>query len=98
MIEEIDRDLAEYRVDQEATERLRSEQHATRSAKLDEDPEAVAERFRSGELDTMDLVRHYGVVLDWGTGEPLRRTTEQYREMLKRRTAAFWSAPPDAQG
>jgi N-methylhydantoinase B len=39
----------------------------------------------------MDLVRHYGVVLDWGTGELLSRTTEQYREMLRRRSAASWS-------
>ena len=60
--------------------------------KLDEDPEAVAERFRAGELDTLDLVRHYGVILDWGTGELLPRTTEQYRDMLKQRAAGGWSA------
>jgi N-methylhydantoinase B len=40
----------------------------------------------------MDLVRHYGVILDWGTGELLPRTTEQYREMLKRRAVAAWSS------
>jgi N-methylhydantoinase B len=91
VIEEVDRDLAEYRVDQRATEKLRTEQRSTRANKLDEDPESVAERFRSGELDTLDLVRHYGVVLDWGTGELLRRTTEQYRDTLRRRSAACWS-------
>ena len=95
VVEEIDRDLAEYRVDEKATTRLRAEQRKTRAAKLDEDPEAVADRFCSGELDTLDLVRHYGVVLDWGTGELLRRTTEQYREMLRRRSAACWSASPE---
>lgn len=93
VIAEVDRDLAEYRVEEGETEMLRAEQRATRAAKLDEDPRAVADRFRSGELDTMDLVRHYGVILDWGTGELLSRTTEQYREMLKRRTAAASSAP-----
>jgi N-methylhydantoinase B len=92
VIEEIDQDLAEYRIDDEATQKLRAEQRETRVAKLDEDPEAVAERFRSGELDTLDLVRHYGVVLDWGTGELLPRTTEQYRDVLRRRSAACWSA------
>ena len=92
-IEEVDIDLAEYRVDEQATERLRAEQREARADKLDEDPEAVAERFRAGELDTMDLVRHYGVVLDWGNGELLSRTTEQFREMLRRRSAACWSAP-----
>jgi N-methylhydantoinase B len=91
-IKEVDADLAEYEIDDEATDKPRTEQRATRAAKLDEDPEAVATRFRSGELDTMDLVRHYGVILDWGTGELLPRTTEQYREMLKHRAVAAWSA------
>jgi N-methylhydantoinase B len=92
VVEEVDADLAEYRIDEPATEQLRAKQRETRVAKLDEDPEAVAERFRAGELDTMDLVRHYGVVLDWGSGELLARTTEQYREMLRRRSAACWSS------
>ena len=76
VVEEVDTDLAEYRLDDDATAKLRAEQRQTRVGKLDEDPEAVAERFRAGELDTLDLVRHYGVVLDWGTGELLPRTTE----------------------
>ena len=61
-----------------------------RVAKLDEDPESVAQRFRDGDLEVLDLVRHYGVILDWGNGELLPRTTEQYRELLKRRSAAAW--------
>jgi N-methylhydantoinase B len=96
VVEEGDADLAEYRIDEPATEQLRAEQRETRAGKLDEDPEAAAERFRAGELDTMDLVRHYGVILDWGTGELLSHTTEQYREMLRRRSAACWSAPSAA--
>jgi N-methylhydantoinase B len=40
----------------------------------------------------LDLVRHHGVILDWGTGELLPRTTEQYRALLRRRSAAHWSA------
>ena len=90
VVEELDAELAEYRVDDDATESLRSEQRESRAAKLDEDPEAVAGRFRDGELDVLDLVRHFGVILDWGTGEVLPRTTEQYRELLKRRSAAHW--------
>jgi len=97
VVEEVERDLAEYRIDEQATDALRADQRESRAGKLDENPEAVAERFRSGELDTMDLVRHYGVVLDWGTGELLRRTTSQYREMLRRRSAACWSAPASAE-
>ncbi len=32
----------------------------------------------------------YGVIVDWGTGELLERTTAQFRAMLGRRAAAFW--------
>ena len=42
------------------------------------------------ELDVLDLVRHYGVILDWGSGEVLPRTTAQYRELLERRSAGAW--------
>ena len=38
---------------------------AERLAWLEADPEPIAEQYRSGELDVMDLVRRYGVVLDW---------------------------------
>ena len=58
---------------------------------LEEDPEQVAGRFRDGELDTMDSIRRHGVILDWGTGELLPRTTEQFRAMLKRRAADHWN-------
>ena len=90
VVEEVDADLAEFRVDGDATESLRAEQREGRVAKLDEDAEDVARRFRDGELGVLDLVRHYGVILDWGTGELLPRTTEQYRELLQRRSAAAW--------
>jgi N-methylhydantoinase B len=30
------------------------------------------------------------VILNWGTGELLAKTTLQYREMLQRRTVAEW--------
>ena len=54
-------------------------------------PEQVAERYRDGELDTMDAIRRHGVILDWGTGELLERTTEQFRAMLERRAADHWN-------
>ena len=59
---------------------------------LEEDAESVAERYRDGELDVLDLVRHYGVILDWGTGELLPKTTVTFREMLQRRSASHWPA------
>ena len=44
----------------------------------------------------LDLVRHYGVIVDWGTGELLPRTTEMFRAMLRRRAVAHWGAQPAA--
>ena len=38
----------------------------------------------------LDLVRHHGVILYWGSGELLPHTTERYRELLRRRSAAHW--------
>ena len=90
VVEEVDVELAEYRIDEDATAKLRYEQRAARAARLDEDPEDVARRFRDGDLDVLDLVRHYGVILDWGSGEVLPRTTKQYRELLQRRSAEHW--------
>ena len=50
----------------------------------------MAERYRTGELSMLDLIRRYGVIVDWGTGELLPTTTEQFREMLQRRTTQHW--------
>ena len=58
---------------------------------LDEDPESVAERFRAGELDTTRRrSASTAVILDWGTGELLPKTTETFRAMVRRRAAAHW--------
>ena len=31
----------------------------------------VAQMYRDGEIDAMDAVRRYAVILDWGTGDLL---------------------------
>jgi N-methylhydantoinase B len=90
VVREVDAELSEYELDAEATAAARARERGLRAARLEEDPEEVARRHRNGELDTLDLVRHYGVILDWGTGELLPRTTEQYRGLLRRRSAAHW--------
>ena len=38
----------------------------------------------------MDAIRRHGVILDWGTGELLEQTTEQFRAMLQRRAVEHW--------
>jgi N-methylhydantoinase B len=91
VVREIDAELSHYEVDEDATAAARERERTARPGRLDEDPEDVARRFRNGELDILDLVRHYGVILDWGNGELLPRTTEQYRSLLRRRSAAHWA-------
>ena len=39
----------------------------------------------------MDALRRYGVLLDWGTGKLLPRSTGQFRAAMRRRAAAYWA-------
>ena len=71
---------------------------AARESWIEEDPESVARRYRAGELDEFDLVRRYGVIVDWGTGELLPKTTAQFRTMMRKRSAAHWNAAPERAG
>jgi N-methylhydantoinase B len=93
VVREIDAELSQYEVDAEATEQERKRIRSERHGWLEEDAESVAERYRAGELDQLDVLRRHGVILDWGTGELLPTTTEQFRAMLHRRAARHWQAP-----
>jgi len=86
----VDADLAEYKVDDDATRQERERIRAARRGWLAEPPAEVARRYRAGELDRLDLVRHYGVILDWATGEVLEHSTAQFREMFHKRAVAHW--------
>jgi N-methylhydantoinase B len=87
----VDKDLAEYAVDEAATQAERARIRAARRGWLAEEPEDVAHRFHAGELDALDLVRHYAVILDWDTGQVLPNSTAQFREMHGKRAAAYWA-------
>ena len=90
IVEAVDPDVNEYVLHEEATEQERAQARSVRLDRLAEPPEGVAERYRNGQLDVLDLVRHYGVILDWGSGELLPQTTETFRAMLARRAVAYW--------
>ncbi|WAL39980.1 hydantoinase B/oxoprolinase family protein [Brevibacterium sp. BRM-1] len=85
-----DAELDDYEIDEAGTQELRNRIRAERLGWLDEDPAGVAERFRAGDLDTHDVVRRYGVILDWGTGELQPNSTEQFRESMRKRSAQHW--------
>ena len=92
VLDVVDLDLAKYEVNVEATEAARADIAASRKAWLEEDPELVARRYRKGELDEFDLVRRYGVIVDWGSGELLPETTDEFRTMMRKRSAAHWQS------
>jgi N-methylhydantoinase B len=96
VVREVDAELAEYEVDEAGTARERERIRCERRSWLAEEPEEVAARYRSGELGVHDLVRQYGVILDWGTGELLPETTRQFRAMLERRMTPYWVDAPVA--
>ncbi len=94
VIREIDAELAEYEVDREATKAARAELAIERQGWIKEDPKAVAERYRKGEIDSFDMVRRYAVIVDWGSGELMEKSTRQFRETFLRRSVAHWRAAP----
>lgn len=91
VVECVDEELAEYVVLEQETTEERARIRAGRLGWLQEDPVAVAERYRDGSLDALDLIRQYGVIVDWGTGELLPTTTQQFRAMLAKRSSSAWN-------
>ena len=86
----VDLDLAQYEIDWDATKNARVEIAKARRGWLAEDPATVADRYKNGEIDQFDMVRRYGVIVDWGTGELLPKTTTEFRTMMVKRSASHW--------
>lgn len=91
VVQTVDSDLDLYSIDEAATLASRDDIRKNRLGRLSEDPESIAGRFRSGELTDMDLIRQYGVIVDWGTGELFPKTTQQFRDLLNKRAVDYWS-------
>ncbi|GAA3749549.1 N-methylhydantoinase B [Spinactinospora alkalitolerans] len=91
VVDPVDPEIDAYEIDHAATERARSEIRLVRRTWLETEPAEVARRYREGELSMLDLIRQYGVIVDWGTGELLPETTRHFRELMERRAARHWS-------
>ena len=50
----------------------------------------MAAKYRAGEINALDAVRRYAVILDWGNGELLPNSTEQFREQFRIRSLEHW--------
>lgn len=86
-----DIELDEYFLDEAGTEKARDHIRANRAEWFAADAEEIAAGYRSGEIDMLDVIRRHGVILDWGTGELLAKSTEQFRESMQRRSVDHWS-------
>lgn len=91
VIIEHDAEVDDFEIDETATAELRAHIRGSRHRWLEEEPEAVAQRYRAGEIGVMDVIRRHGVILDWGTGELFPTTTQQYRDLMARRSAGGWA-------
>ncbi|MFX9189269.1 hypothetical protein ABTN59_21590, partial [Acinetobacter baumannii] len=61
VVHTIDAELCNYEVDKVATAALRTKIRAERVANVRLDPELVAQRYRSGELNAFDVIRSHAV-------------------------------------
>ncbi|MDX1784902.1 MAG: hydantoinase B/oxoprolinase family protein, partial [Roseovarius sp.] len=91
VIKVIDKDMLDYEIDHDATEKARAYIRANRVEWARMDPEKVSEMYKAGEIDEMDAVRKYAVIMDWGTGELMPKSTQQFRESFEKRSVAHWS-------
>lgn len=91
VIREIDRDLDLFEIDYEATEIERQFIRNNRKSWLETDPILVEKLFQNGEIDKLDVIRRYGVVMDYAANKALHKSTEQLRETLRKRSAAYWN-------
>ncbi|MER2192163.1 MAG: hydantoinase B/oxoprolinase family protein [Solibacillus sp.] len=91
IIKEIDREIDLFEIDFEATELERNYIKENRAKWLQVDPNEVEQLYVAGEIDKMDVIRRYGVVMDYTTNKALEKSTAQYRESMEKRSLAYWS-------
>ena len=91
VISEIDRDLCAFEIDFEATEACRADIRAKRKGWAQMDPAEVSKLYKAGEIDALDAVRRFAVILEWESGDVLPKTTEQFRESFGKRTLSHWA-------
>jgi len=91
VIRVINKDMLEYEIDTEATVKARAHIRANRVEWARMDPVEVSQMYVDGKINSMDAVRRYAVILDWGTGELMSNSTKQFRDSFEGRSVAHWS-------
>lgn len=90
VIREIDRDIDAFEIDMAATVKERAYIRKNRQQWLETDPYEVERLYNTGEINQMDVVRRYGVIMDYKTNQILPISTKQYRTSMKKRSLAYW--------
>src|SRR5699024_12334360 len=80
VIKEIDRDIDSFEINEEETKQMREYIQSNRKDWLVKDAHDVHEMYRNGEVDKLDLIRQFGVIIDYSNDELLEKSTEQFRE------------------
>ncbi|SFE53115.1 hydantoinase B/oxoprolinase family protein [Alteribacillus iranensis] len=91
VIKEMNAELDQYEIDYEATETAREYIRNNRKDWLEEDAEKVTEMYHKGDIDKLDVIRRYGVILDYKNDELLPISTQQFRESMKKRSLSYWN-------
>ncbi|WP_235062649.1 hydantoinase B/oxoprolinase family protein [Thalassobacillus devorans] len=91
IIEEVDKNLDQFEIDYEATELSREFIRNNRKQWLEEEPKYVEQLFNKGEIDKLDVIRRYGVVMNYKTNKVLLESTKQFRDTMQKRSFAYWS-------
>ncbi|MEC0296282.1 MULTISPECIES: hypothetical protein [Peribacillus] len=50
----------------------------------------MEDKFANSELDSLDVIRKYSVIIDYATNKALPESTKQFRESMKTRSLAYW--------
>ena len=90
VLELVDKDKATYKINEKATKAERQRIAKNRKDWLYEEPLEIAKKYREKKLDMYDLIRQYGVICDWGTGELFEDTTAEFRKLLRERAVQYW--------
>ncbi|HLR65596.1 hydantoinase B/oxoprolinase family protein [Virgibacillus alimentarius] len=90
VIEEMDADLDQYKIIERETKETREYIRMNRQKWLNEDVHVVHKMYKNGKIDKLDLIRRYGVLIDFATDSVLEKSTQQFRDMLQRRSVAYW--------
>jgi len=90
VINEIDEEVDLFEVDENKTQQMREYIQTNREDWINKDAHEVYNMYLKGDIDKLDLIRQYGVIIDYSNNELLEKSTEQFRENYRKRTLSYW--------